>query len=95
MVNDWDTRYSVSVLVTVLVHRFASAGSRMNRQDAKSHAGAGKAVSRCACHRNPNCLRPGGSVWNAAASGIPRDAAFRPLRHAFSLRNGDKSQKGD
>jgi len=70
----------------------------MNCQDAKSaksHACAGKAVSRCACHRNPDCLRPGGSVWNAAASGIPCDAAFHPLRHPFSRRNGDKCQKGD
>jgi hypothetical protein len=38
-------------------------------------------------------LRPGGSVWSAAASGIPRDAAFHPLRHSFSIQSGDKSQK--
>jgi hypothetical protein len=31
-----------------------------------------------------NKLRPGGSVWSAAASGIPRDAAFNPLRHELS-----------
>jgi hypothetical protein len=43
-----------------------------------------KAVSRFACHRTPKNLRPGGSVWSAAASGIPRDAAFNPLRHEFS-----------
>jgi hypothetical protein len=41
-------------------------------------------VSRIACHRTPKKQRTGGSVWSAAASGIPRDAAFNPLRHEFS-----------